>query len=109
MTFPIPESPFKLINGDQPGQKCIEFKNGDTLMLPLRWKYEEFVLPGNCVEMFDGKFIVCYDEESRTGAIWTSFPRGHWIMLTPFGRDEFFKQMVPRFVGSALSSPLAPQ
>lgn len=71
----------------------LDIGGGKLLPLPLSFCSLEFKLPGNSVTLVAEKMYACFDETTRTGAIWRSEPDPHWVLFQPCLRTDFFERI----------------
>lgn len=77
-------------------REYLSMPSGDKIPAPLPYNVVEFNLPGNMQVHLGGALVAVYDGESRTGAIWCSWPRPYWSVLQPILRDDFFDRHLPQ-------------
>lgn len=74
-------------------RRYARLQGGKALPLPLEFCSNEFNLPGNFKELVPGELYACYDETTRTGAIWRRLPVNFWLIYQPCLRDDFFSRL----------------
>jgi hypothetical protein len=83
-----------------PDREYLLLPDGKLITLPLCFCPLEFQLPGNWKALIDGRMYACYDETTRTGAIWRASPVSHWIIMQPCLREDFFNRLCPNAIAA---------
>lgn len=77
----------------------LSLPDGRKLPLPFHYHANEFALPGNLESYANGRVFACYDDSTRTGAIYDGIGAiPYWTLIQPTTRDEFFGVQVPNAV-----------
>lgn len=102
------EKPVKLLHqvpGDDGNSRIyLLLDNERKVPLPLAWRPEEFLLPGNFESHANGKVFGIYDDTTRTAAVYNGLTASpYWQIYQPCLREDFFSRHLPSFVHQAES------